>query len=894
MFYRDGQEEMRYLTLLIMLIFVGFTANATHNRGGEITYKHISGNTYEITLTTCTFKDAPADREEIPGFDWGDGSVDTLYRDSYIDILHPTNPDYHSRKNFYKATHTYAGPGTYRLCVQDPNRNASIENIANSVNVIFAVHAEIVISPFFGHNNSVDLLECPCPEIACVNNPYCYNVAANDIDGDSLSYELIPPYGDACSPLTLGLSYVYPDAAVNSGTITGGGGNMTINPVTGTLCWDSPTIQGEFNFVIKISEWRNGKFMGYVIRDIQLFVENCTNNAPVLDPLTDTCIMAGDNLNFAFDFNDPNTGDIVTLTAYGEPFLLANNAANFAQTGGGTSGTGNFSWNTTCDHVRSAAYPVYFTATDDGTPVQLTDIETMFITVNAPPVQNLVVNPLGNGMTISWSPHNCNNITGYRIYRRAGNSTFSEDCCSQNAPQQMGYSLIGQTSGINDTTFYDNSGDLIYGTDYCYIVTAVIGNNTISCVSAEVCNHLIFDVPAITNVSVVETNSLTGKDSIIWAMPKELDTTSQWNDTYYYKLYRGAGFNGASNLIYTTPSSHFLATTDTMYFDNIGINTEVNANNYFVELYHIETSTDDTTLIGSSSNASSVFLTLTPNDNEIGLSWAYSVPWTNYLAEIYKETSPGVFTFLDTTSNNFYVDTGLVNGSTYCYKVKTIGTFNSTGIYDPLENWSQETCAAPIDLTPPCPPTLTVEDDCDNGNNLLRWNNPNNSCADDVTSYNVYYAETDTSEFFLVANFNNAADTSFNHDFNGSIAGCYYVTALDSIQYNNESLPSDTVCIDNCPYYWMPNVFTPNGDNINELLTPIDYKYVEDVDAKIFNRWGTLVFETTDKDLNWDGTEQTTSQIVSEGVYFYIITVNTIRLNGIVPIVVKGSITIIK
>ncbi len=49
-----------------------------------------------------------------------------------------------------------------------------------------------------------------------------------------------------------------------------------------------------------------------------------------------------------------------------------------------------------------------------------------------------------------------------------------------------------------------------------------------------------------------------------------------------------------------------------------------------------------------------------------------------------------------------------------------------------------------------------------------------------------------------------------------SFAGCYYVTAVD--RSGNESRPSNTVCKDNCPYYELPNVMTPNADGKNDLF----------------------------------------------------------------------------
>ena len=69
----------KYLLFLFLLLISLSQVFATHNRAGEITYKHLYGNTYKITLLTYTYSPSPADRPELEVF-WGDGTSDTLPR----------------------------------------------------------------------------------------------------------------------------------------------------------------------------------------------------------------------------------------------------------------------------------------------------------------------------------------------------------------------------------------------------------------------------------------------------------------------------------------------------------------------------------------------------------------------------------------------------------------------------------------------------------------------------------------------------------------------------------------------------------------------------------------------------------------------------------------------
>jgi gliding motility-associated-like protein len=123
------------------------------------------------------------------------------------------------------------------------------------------------------------------------------------------------------------------------------------------------------------------------------------------------------------------------------------------------------------------------------------------------------------------------------------------------------------------------------------------------------------------------------------------------------------------------------------------------------------------------------------------------------------------------------------------------------------------------------------------------------------------------------------------------MAGCYAIAAIDSFQ---NVTTTDTVCIDDCSNYSLPNVFTPGGDNYNDNFTPFPYAFVESIDIKIYNRWGLLMFETADPDILWDGTNQVTKLDCSDGVYYYVCTVNEIRLTGVVPRNLHGFIHLLR
>jgi len=92
-------------------------------------------------------------------------------------------------------------------------------------------------------------------------------------------------------------------------------------------------------------------------------------------------------------------------------------------------------------------------------------------------------------------------------------------------------------------------------------------------------------------------------------------------------------------------------------------------------------------------------------------------------------------------------------------------------------------------------------------------------------------------------------------------------------------------------FYEIPNVFTPNGDNINDKLIAKTSGLVEKVEFSLFNRNGQLLFKTEDPRLNWDGTYK--GKIVSPGVYFYQCEVYERRISGIEQFHLSGFVHVI-
>ena len=65
-----------------------------------------------------------------------------------------------------------------------------------------------------------------------------------------------------------------------------------------------------------------------------------------------------------------------------------------------------------------------------------------------------------------------------------------------------------------------------------------------------------------------------------------------------------------------------------------------------------------------------------------------------------------------------------------------------------------------------------------------------------------------------------------------------------------------------------PNAFTPNSDNLNDdFKTTRNCPKLFEFKLQVYNRWGGLIFETTDINKAWDGSYQ--NVLCQDGVYFW-------------------------
>lgn len=256
---------MKKVFYVFLILILPFNSYSMSGYSGDVSYRHISGYTYEFTVRlytkasmtwddrckiTILFGDGDSLNAEringIPGSCSGGESDGVLIG---IDL----------KESIYKAIHTFAGPGNYIYTVKDiPSRISGICNLTSSGTIptdrFFT--GELVINPMLSANSSVNYVSIPITnDTIGVTSFYDPNV--NNPDSDSLYYELISPYSISASLL------YSPPSASNS---------FSIDANSGIVTWNKPVALCRYNYAIKIVEYKffsgNYYYVGNTMQEV--------------------------------------------------------------------------------------------------------------------------------------------------------------------------------------------------------------------------------------------------------------------------------------------------------------------------------------------------------------------------------------------------------------------------------------------------------------------------------------------------------------------------------------------------------------------------------------------------------------------------------------------------
>jgi gliding motility-associated-like protein len=492
--------------------------------------------------------------------------------------------------------------------------------------------------------------------------------------------------------------------------------------------------------------------------------------------------------------------------------------------------------------------------------------------VVGPAPTGLNVTATTGGFNLIWNNYanSCNTASKMRIYRRECDSTaLPVSNCQTGVPDGSGFVKIAEVP-ISQLSYQDTI-NLQLGNKYCYVIAASFpapsGGESLP--SNMDCGTLLLDQPVLLNVSIDSTNAFNGRITVRWAKPQELPLPGP----YEYIVFRASGLTGTNYI----PVSTITDINQTSIVDST-VNTLDSAYNYIVKFYY----NNGSSFKGSTEPFSTLQLTSNPGNEKVFLSWTSEVPVSHTYFRIYKFIN-GIPVLVDSVQasgkSGSYVDAGLLNNVTTCYFVETVSRYCDPNLPSPLINRSQKICETPRDSTPPCPPTMFIKPvDCAASpvfENDLNWvNDPALNCNQDIMGYNLYYAEYENEEPAFIKFI--AADTFYIDKDSLSLSGCYEVTAIN--YYGLESGRSNRVCMDNCSYYKLPNLITPDGDLLNDVFRPFPVpRNVERVNFYVYNRWGQLVYHSLSSiNLNWRGVSGN-GEALANGIYYFLAEVKFYR-----------------
>ncbi|MBK9730252.1 MAG: gliding motility-associated C-terminal domain-containing protein [Chitinophagaceae bacterium] len=133
-------------------------------------------------------------------------------------------------------------------------------------------------------------------------------------------------------------------------------------------------------------------------------------------------------------------------------------------------------------------------------------------------------------------------------------------------------------------------------------------------------------------------------------------------------------------------------------------------------------------------------------------------------------------------------------------------------------------------------------------------------------------------------------DGSTDDNFTIHVPGIYWVNVYNSCFTTSDTLNADYTDCSACVHY--PSGFSPDGNQQNDLFRPVITCPVSDYNMKIFNRWGQLIFETSNVNESWNGEYK--NQPADVGVYVWMVDYTGLRRATYFTEKLSGNITLLR
>ena len=410
--YTQGKGFGRISVLTIITMCLSFIANAAHLIGGDLSYTCQGNNQYEITLRIyrdCASGGAQFDNSmRIAVYDISNNLIQTLIAPKGPTISISPNPasdpclvvppNLCSEYAEYIVSATLPPkPGGYVLSSQRCCRNATIDNVPNSGQ--YGNTWTTNIPNMDTACNNSPRINTVAPTLLCLGEDVNLSLAATELDGDSLFYELCEVYSGGgqggagcnsvipnppCPPPFTPILFDPPFTATNPMPASPA---LSINPQTGLLS-GVPNQVGQYLVGFCVSEYRNGQYLSTVRLDYQFNITNCGRPASdMVTPPEDPSILCK-GLTVRFISTSINGSDI--LWDFGVPGISTDTSSN-----PNTTYTYPTAGIYTVSLIVNPGDPCSDTSTFDFDVKPYTDLELSYTGVNCFEVQGFEFEPVG-------------------------------------------------------------------------------------------------------------------------------------------------------------------------------------------------------------------------------------------------------------------------------------------------------------------------------------------------------------------------------------------------------------------------------------------------------------------------------------------------------------------
>jgi gliding motility-associated-like protein len=861
---------------LLALIGSPFFTFGSHMTGGKITYRYLGLNKYELKLTVYRDCGDNIDFDNpavVTIFDKQNGSIvlnehvalftrDTLPANAPDPCFLPQAGICVEHATYIDTVLLLPNSIGYTATYQRFSRNSSILNLV--LPQFYGITLTVDIPPQI--NNTPVSLNTP-PIYVCLNDTLNYSFSATDNDGDNLVYQL-------CDPLIGGeISDIKPDpagpppyqpviwkngySALNPISNTSG---ITMNSATGKLSF-VPNLIGQFALGVCILEYRNGVLINTNRTELQINVVPCylvssiPTSTNICDGLTVTFKNSSTNANqYYWNFGDENT--LADTSAVKTPTYTFPGYGTYTI----TLVAGNNSYSTckdtsiqvvkinpalkpiippsyqSCFNGNNITFSVGGLYSPTATFTWIANDSTQQNNPGSNPNNMIFLSPTSKSFSVIVSQFGCSdtlqsvvNFTNPVANTQASNI----NCNGKNA-------VFGNFSENASRYFWDfgisntaNDTSDLQTPSFSY---PSFGNFTVMLVAFSGACSDTMRIPVIIRpklsldpVSDLPTQCLENNSFSFTPKGVYTDNTNfQWVFDTTANV-RTSTMQNPSNIRYSTPGKHVIKLT----ISEFGC---VKNRTQMIKIYdNLRPSIFVSDTIGC--EPLNVMFAVKPDTNLSNPLWvidnsSYSLPLVN---KVFERSGSYPFTLTTKDGNNCL--------STIKKQVEVKPTPKARAYVTPLNS---DDYNVPITFL-----------DSSKGNSYTYF-----EYGDGTTSQNR------------------------NNRYNYRSAGIYDYKLIVSNIFGCSDTAMGTVKIEPFTTLYIPNSFTPNGDGRNDAFG-FKGESILKSDLKIFDRWGRLLFESSNPYDNWDGNYK--EEPCQDGVYAYRLEVTFATLR---ERIYEGSITL--